>query len=85
MALLSSGDRLSTSADFMRDASALREALNGVTKADLLAAVNAVDQWIDDNSASFNSSMPQPARSALTAQQKSDLFLRVLRRRVKGQ
>lgn len=85
MALLSAADRTGTCADYMRDVSAVREQLAGVTKADLLAAVNAVDQWIDDNSASFNSAIPQPARSALTTQQKADLFLRVLRRRVKGQ
>jgi hypothetical protein len=49
--------------------------------AELRAAVDAIDQWIDDNASSFNSSIPQPARSSLTAKQKARLLVWVVRRR----
>lgn len=84
MAVMSTSERQAVSADYQRDVCEVRGSFAGLTKADLQAAVNAIDAWIDDNTASFNTSIPQPARNALTAQQKSDLFLRVLKRRVKG-
>lgn len=46
----------------------------GITKAELVAAVNATDQWISDNAAAFNLALPQPARGALTAAQKTKIF-----------
>ena len=80
MAELSTGDRTAIHERVMREASAERAALT-LTKADLRAAVDAVDGWIDANAASFNAALPQPARSALTARQKAQLFLAVARRR----
>lgn len=64
---------------FMRERSA--SLMAGVVKADLRAAVDAIDQWVSDNAASFNSAIPQPARAALTAAQKAELFLFVVRKR----
>lgn len=84
MAALSSNDRQAVSADFQRDKSAARETVAGVTKADLLAAVAGIDDWIDASAATLNAAIPQPARAALTSQQKLDLFLRVAQRRVRG-
>jgi hypothetical protein len=55
--------------------------LGALTKADLKAAVDAIDAWIDANAASFNQAIPQPARGALTAKQKAWLFFFVVRRR----
>ena len=52
-----------------------------VTKPDIQAAVNAVDQWIEDNAASFNAALPLPARTALNARQKARLLVEVVRRR----
>jgi hypothetical protein len=52
-----------------------------LTKADLLAAVNATDQWVEDNKASFNSALPAAAQSGLTAAQKAELMVFVVRRR----
>lgn len=54
---------------------------DSLTFEDLLAAVNATDDWIVANSASFNAALPQPARGVLTARQKAWLFSLVLRRR----
>lgn len=57
-----------------------REAVS-IAKADLRAAVDAVDEWIEANMASFNAAIPQPARGALSAKQKALLLAFVLRRR----
>jgi hypothetical protein len=51
------------------------------TKADLRDALDATDDWIDENQASFNSALPQPFRSAATAEQKTLLFCYVAMRR----
>lgn len=52
-----------------------------LTKAEIRAAVDAVDAWVDSNATSFNSAIPQPARSALSAKQKARLLMHVVRRR----
>lgn len=50
-------------------------------KADLVAAVAATDDWIDDNSAAFNTALPTAFRNAATLQQKTLLFCWVALRR----
>lgn len=55
--------------------------LGTLTKADLRAAVDATDSWIDTNSASYNTALPQPSRAQLTATQKVVLFCFVAMRR----
>lgn len=52
-----------------------------VAKADLRAAFNAIDSWIDANAATINAAIPQPARSGLTTQQKALLLALVIRKR----
>lgn len=47
-------------------------------KADLRAAVNAADVWIDGNTAAFTTALPQPFRNNSTAMQKLLLFIAVL-------
>lgn len=53
-----------------------------VSKAQLRAAVDAIDDWCDANQSSFNTAIPQPARSALTADQKAWLLCYVVRKRI---
>jgi hypothetical protein len=77
MALLLAADRLEVWAEAMRTN---REPI-GISKVDLRAAVDAIDQWIEDNTVSFNTAIPLPARTSLTAKQKVLLFVTVLRRR----
>lgn len=77
MAVMSAQDRARTAAQWARDN---LEDL-GVTKAELRAAVDATDAWIDANATSFNSTLPQPARGTLTATQKTLLFVYVAMRR----
>lgn len=84
MAVLSAAERAACTAAFTDDKSRIREVVSGVTKADIRAAINALDDWLDTNAALLNLAIPQPARGALTSQQKLDLILRVLQRRVRG-
>lgn len=81
MAALPTGDLKTILRDFASDISATRTAFN-IARADAIAAVTAIDAWIDANAAAFNAAIPQPARSALTAKQKADLFFRISRRRL---
>lgn len=53
----------------------------GITKPDLKAAVDATDDWIEANQASFNSALPQPFRSTATLTQKTFVFCLVAMRR----
>lgn len=77
MAALSENDRVLVWAQWMRE----NNILCTITKTELRAAINAIDDWADSNSAEFNSAIPQPARSALTAKQKAWLLANVIRRR----
>lgn len=52
-----------------------------VTKTELRAAVDATDDWIEANQASFNSALPQPFRGAATTPMKTLLFCYVAMRR----
>lgn len=80
MAVLSEANRASVNALLMSDLSAIRQPC-GITKAELRAAVNAADQWADDNAPAYNLALPQPARSTLTANQKARLLMYVIRKR----
>ena len=81
MAILSDPDRIAVWAEFMRDAVNINAGASGLTKAELRAAVNAIDQWNEDNQSAFNLAIPQPARGALTAKQKATLQLAIVARR----
>jgi hypothetical protein len=77
MAALSDPDRAIVWADSMR-------ALPGpisITKADLRAAVNALDDFLEANQTAINNTIPQPARGALSTKQKAQLLMLVIERR----
>ena len=80
MAILSDNMRKALWAKFMSDESSARGVI-ATNKSDLRAAVNAIDQWVDDNQASFNTAIPQPARGVLTAAQKAALLMYVVTKR----
>lgn len=80
MAILSAINRQEIWAQAMRDASTIRDNL-ALTKDDLRAVVNAIDNWIDINGVNFNGTLPLPARTALTAKQKAWLLAMVIQRR----
>lgn len=81
MTVLSDPDRALVSAAFQTDASNTREAVSGLLKADLLAAVNALDAFLNTNAGAINTAIPQPARSALSTPQKARLLMFVIQRR----
>lgn len=81
MAVLDSTARAAIWAEFMREESSDRNSITGLTKAELRAAFDAVDDWVEANSAAFNSAIPQPARGALTTRQKAKLLAAVLVKR----
>jgi hypothetical protein len=82
MALLDTTLRQQIWRGLMRFWSRQRATLGALTKADLQAAVNATDDWIDQSAASFNSALPATARTQLTATQKTVLFCAVALARV---
>lgn len=82
MALLSSQDRADLVTEICQRLSNDREAFN-VAKTIVRNAVDAADQWVEDNSASFNTALPAGYRTVATAAQKADLLAQVLRKRYK--
>ena len=80
MAALIDSKRVEVWSEFMSSLSSIFE-LMGLSKPDLRAAVNATDQWIEDNQASFNNALPAAAKAALTSKQKVRLFMAVAQKR----
>ena len=79
MAVLSNADRIAVWEQWMRDNKA---AITGaMTKAELRAAVDALDNFLDANATIINATIPQPARSVLTTAQKAALLNFVVARR----
>lgn len=77
MAVLSDEDRRRTWAQLMRTG----VGIPGVVKADLRAAVDATDAWIEANQAAYNAALPQPFRGAASLDAKTLLFCFVAMRR----
>lgn len=80
MALLTNTQRREIWMEYQEEISRLLETIN-ISKSELKAAVDAIDQWIEDNSASFNQAIPLPARTELTARQKIRIFAAILKKR----
>lgn len=86
MALLADVDRVRVWAQAMRE-NALTGGWGALTKADLRAAVDATDAWIDSAqgaaapASGYNSALPLPFRTVATTQQKTLLFCWVAMRR----
>jgi Ni2+-binding GTPase involved in maturation of urease and hydrogenase len=59
----------------------MREDGVSITKADLRAAVDALDDWFDANAATLNTALPVAARNGLTTTQKARLLRAVIARR----
>lgn len=78
---LTEDDKKELWAKFMQDVSSRQEKFGQLSKHDIRAAVDAIDGWIDDNLAAFNTAIPQPARSELTAKQKAEIFFAIAGRR----
>lgn len=81
MAVMGDGDRALTWRTVMDSLSAARTSLSGVTKADLRAAIDGLDDYLNTNAGALNSAIPQPARANLTAAQKAMCLVAVVTRR----
>lgn len=80
MAVLDPTARARIWTELMRWWSDLREG-TPYTKAQLSAAVDAADQWCDDNATSYNSALPTAFRNGATATQKTLLLVVVMLKR----
>lgn len=80
MAVLSVQQRHDLWAGFMREFPKA-ETLGEITKDQLRAAVDALDQFFSDNAGTVNAAIPQPARGVLTTRQKALLLIHVIRAR----
>ena len=77
MALLDATNRFRVAIAWMRD----NIESSGFSKPDLSAAVNATDQWIEDNQTAFNTALPSAFRTSASLAQKTALFCFVAMRR----
>jgi len=81
MAVLSNADRIAVWTALMQDLAAAREALSGLAKADVRAAIDAADDWANTNAVSYNLALPIAARNNLTSAQKARLLQMVIQKR----
>ena len=79
MGVLDTAGRLQARHDFVYED---REAAGvPLSKAELLAAIDAVDDWVNDNTVAFNNALSIAAKTNLTTKQKAKLLRVVLKRR----
>jgi len=83
MAVLDEAARAAIWADIMSTLSRERESV-GITKADLRAAVDAIDNFLETNANAINNAFPAAAKSGLTISQKARLLAYVTLRRWGG-
>jgi len=77
MAVLDAVNRLRTLGVMLREITPP----SGCSKADILAAVGAADDWVDSNAAAYNLALPQPFRGQASAAQKALLIAYLCMRR----
>lgn len=80
MTIMTDPQRLQCRVDFVQEMMQAAET-TGLIKADLLAAVGGLDQYLSDNAAAINTAIPLPARGALSTVQKVRLMKWVITRR----
>ena len=85
MPVLSNSDREAVTAEFNNRVTAegLGEIV-GLTRQNVRAAVNALDAHFNADEGQANSAIPQPARSALTPQQREYLKRLIVAKRVEA-
>ncbi len=86
MAYLTDPERAAGSAAFQAFCSNLavgnaERTFGALTKADIRAAYNALDAYLEDNKATINSAIPPPARAELTTRQKARIMVDIINRR----
>lgn len=82
MAELTDNDRKEIWSEFMSKVCSRQETFTAnFTKEQLRTCVNEIDGWINDNVASFKSSISEPLKSGLTGKQLVELFMLVAGKR----
>ena len=81
MAVLSSNDRQAVTDQLLRDLSVERNGPGTLTKAEVRTAVNATDQFQEDEAANYNATLSASAQAQLDARQKSHMFRAVSEKR----
>ncbi len=85
LGVMTIGQRQTALANIMRKWSDERRPTGSMRKVDAQAAVDAVDQWVNDNGASFNLSLPDGAdgaRTNLSSVDKAELLRDTLNERL---
>jgi len=67
--------------EFNHDLSVSNQPIGAVSKQDLRAAVDSLDDWITNSAPTLDEGIPEPARSALTQHQKTKLFMLIVAER----
>ena len=80
MAVLTDSERAAIVAAYGRELSEARTPFN-LSRPDLRAAINALDDFLNTNVAAINNAIPLPARTVLTPSQKARLLTLVIERR----
>ena len=81
MAVLDEANRVAVWEQQMRDPELVAEMYGSMTKSDLRAAVNAIDDYFETNKTTINNTLPAAAKAAMTTKQKAKLLVYVLARR----
>lgn len=77
MTVLDSTQRTAVRDFFMRE----KVGPDGVNKTQLAEVVAAVDQWVEDNTTSYNNAIPQPQRGNMSATHKTLVLCYVVMKR----
>lgn len=83
MAVLADSDRADIWTDIMRQLSSERQSC-AITKADLRAAVDAIDVFLESNATAINNAFPAAAKAGLTTGQKARIVAYVALKRWGG-
>lgn len=81
MALLTTQQRGEARTAFIDDLGRNPGETIATLKADVLAAIEAADDWVEANAASFNAALPIAARTTLSARQKARILMHVIVKR----
>ena len=81
MATMTDNDRINVWAEYVQGLSAEMDLSTGALLAEVRAAIDAADQWVEDNQVSFNSALPEPFQTWATQRQKAQLLMLVVLRR----
>lgn len=83
MPLLTTAQRNQVAAKINQDISFIHESTT-LLRADIRAAVDAADQWAEDNAASYNTALPTNFKTGATATMKARLLAHVVTKRFGG-